>query len=82
MFAALHADNFERASESVVRLVDLVQVAQLHLLSSIPGEEAPDLRRAPAVEQLGLTLDEDGRGIEVLSAARHDIEQVRAALAI
>ena len=82
VFAALHADNFERASESVVRLVDLVQVAQLHLLSGVPGEEAPDLRRAPAVKHLGLTLDEAGKGIAVLTAARHDIEQVRAALAI
>ena len=82
VFAALHADNFERASEQVVRLVDLVQVAQLHLLSGIPGEEAPDLHRAPAVKHLGLTLDEAGKGVAVLTAARHDIEQVRVALAI
>ena len=66
----------------MVRLVELVQVAQLHLLSGIPGEEAPDLRRAPAVKHLGLTLDEGGKGIAILTAARHDIEQVRAALAI
>ena len=82
VFAALHADNFERASESVVRLVDLVQVAQLHLLSGVPGAKAPDLHRAPAVKQLGLRLDEAGQGVAVLSAARQDIEQVRAALAI
>lgn len=82
VFAALHADNFERASEQVVRLVDLVQVAQLHLLSGIPGEKTADLRRAPAVKHLGLTLDEAGKGVAVLTAARHDIEQVRAALAI
>lgn len=82
VFAALHADNFERVSEPVFRLVDLVQVAQLHLLSGIPGEEALDLRRAPAVKHLGLTLEEPGKGITVLTAARHDIEQVRVALAI
>jgi HD-like signal output (HDOD) protein len=82
VFAALHADNFERVSEPVVRLVDLVQVAQLHLLSGIPGEEALDLRRAPTVKHLRLTTEEPGKGITVLTAARHDIEQVRAALAI
>ena len=82
VFAALHADNFELASESVVRLVDLVQVAQLHLLASVPGAQVPELEKAPAVTHLGLTLDDAGKGIAVLSAARHDIEQVRAALAI
>ena len=82
VFAALHADNLNRESESVVSLVDLVQVAQLHLLASVPGAQVPELEKAPAVTRLGLTLDDAGKRIAVLSAARHDIERVRAALAI
>lgn len=60
----------------------LVQVAQLHLLASVPGAQVPELEKAPAVTNLGLTLDDAGKGIAVLIAARHDIERVRAALAI
>lgn len=82
VFAALHADNFRRESEAVVRLVDLVQVAQLHLLSGTPTSEAMDLSAAPAVKHLGLALDDSQQGIAILNEARQDIEQVRAALAI
>lgn len=80
--AALHADNFNRQPEGVARLVDLVQVAQLHLLSVVPSSQSPNLGEAPAVKHLGLSLDESGKGIALLSDARHEIEEVRAALAI
>ena len=43
VFAALHADNFNRKPDEVVRLVDFVQVAQLHLLSGTPSTSAPKL---------------------------------------
>jgi hypothetical protein len=82
VFAALHADAFDRASESVVRLVDLVQVAQLHLLSNAPQTDVPNIAQLSVVKNLGLDLDESGRGFALLSGARQDIEQVRAALAI
>ena len=80
--AALHADNFNRQPEGVARLVDLVQVAQLHLLSVVPSSQSLNLGEAPAVKHLGLSLDESGKGIALLSDARHEIEEVRAALAI
>jgi zinc transporter ZupT len=48
----------------------------------VSGAQVPELEKAPAVTHLGLTLDDAGEGIAVLSAARHDIERVRAALAI
>ena len=82
VFAALHADAFDRASESVVRLVDLVQVAQLHLLSNAPQTEVPNITQLSVVKNHGLDLDESGRGFALLSGARQDVEQVRAALAI
>ena len=80
--AALHADNFNRQPDGVVRLVDLVQVAQLHLLSVVPSSRSRNLGEAPPVKHLGLSLDESGKGIALLSDARHEIEKVRAALAI
>ena len=82
VFAALHADNFSRKPDEVVRLVDFVQVAQLHLLSGTPSASTPDLSQVPAVRNLGLRLDESGKGVAILNDARHDIEKVRAALAI
>lgn len=82
VFAALHADNFSRKPDEVVRLVDFVQVAQLHLLSGTPSAITPDLSQVPAVRNLGLRLDESGKGVAILNDARHDIEKVRAALAI
>lgn len=74
--AALYADNFNRQPEGVARLVDLVQVAQLHLLSVVPSSQSLNLGEAPAVKHLGLSLDESGKGIALLSDARHEIEEV------
>lgn len=82
VFAALHADNFNRESEAVVRLVDLVQVAQLHLLSGVHRMPIASFSEAPAVKKLGLALNDAGNGVAILSDARHDVETVRAALAI
>lgn len=82
VFAALHADNFNREPDEVVRLVDLVQVAQLHLLSGIPSTPIPSLSEAPAVKKLGLRLNDAEKRVAVLSEARHDVETVRVALAI
>lgn len=82
VFSALHADNFNRESEAVVRLVDLVQVAQLHLLSGIHRMPIASFSEAPAVKKLGLALNDAGNGVAILSDARHDVETVRAALVI
>ena len=82
VFAALHADNFNREPDEVVRLVDLVQVAQLHLLSGIPSTPILSLSEAPAVKKLGLRLNDAEKRVAVLSEARHDVETVRVALAI
>lgn len=80
--AALHADNFDRKPDPLVRLVDLVQVSQLHLLASTAERTMNEVSRMPVVKHLGLAQDDSGSGFALLSSARHDIEKVRVALAI
>ena len=81
VFAALHADSFNRQPEGGC-VVDLAQVSQLQLLSVAPSSQSPNLGEAPAVKHLGLSLDESGESIALLSDARHEITKVRAALVI
>ena len=81
VFAALNADKLDRAPDSVVRMVDLIQVAQLHALAGRPGFAMPEMQTVPAVRKLGLDIDGAENTIGLLREARRDVEQVRAALA-
>ena len=81
--AARFADDFDKQTSGRVRLLDLVQVSQLHAQAgasaALPGI---DMTALPAVKKLGLATEGPEKSISLLREARSEIEAIRLALAL
>lgn len=81
--AARFADDFDKQTSGEVRLLDLVQVSQLHAQAgtsaALPGI---DMTALPAVKKLGLATEGPEKSISLLREARSEIEAIRLALAL